>query len=194
MRHLSKGFYISSIGGAGILGTIISYIPSIMLTGACIPGSIPTDARILDVIFIAVLGIILLLYAGVVALVWCYKIWNTIQDDYVRTTPGKAIGFLFIPFFNLYWAFQATWGFAKDYNSYLSRHGLSASKLPEKLFLAYCILALITTLAAGVLSLATTTGLVYAGLACYIINFIVFTIIASKVCDAINSLPQATES
>ena len=98
MRHLSKGFYISSIGGAGILGTIISYIPSIMLTGACIPGSIPTDARILDVIFIAVLGIILLLYAGVVALVWCYKIWNTIQDDYVRTTPGKAIGFLFIPF------------------------------------------------------------------------------------------------
>ena len=98
MRHLSKGFYIGSIGGAGILGTTISYIPSIMLIGARVPGSTLTDARILDVPFIAVLGIILLLYAGVVALVLCYKIWNTIQDDYVRTTPGKAIGFLFIPF------------------------------------------------------------------------------------------------
>ncbi len=36
-----------------------------------------------------------------------YNFWNSIPKAFARTTPGKAVGFLFIPFFNLYWYFVA---------------------------------------------------------------------------------------
>lgn len=75
------------------------------------------------------------LFAWVVWLVLVYKMWSAIQDGNARTTPGKACGFLFIPLFNLYWVFQAVWGFAKDYNRLVDRHALQVRKLPEALFL-----------------------------------------------------------
>lgn len=73
-----------------------------------------------------------------------YKSWSAIQDGQVRATPGKAVGFLFIPFFNLYWIFQCVWGFAVDYNAYASRKGITSPKLNENLFLAFCILTLVS--------------------------------------------------
>jgi len=51
-----------------------------------------------------------------------YKLWKTIQDGYESTSAGKAVGFLFIPFFNYYWFFRAYWGLAKDLNKYIDRH------------------------------------------------------------------------
>lgn len=160
MENLSKSFYLGSIAGAGILGTI--------LIGAEVP-----------------FGAILVLYAAVVSLVMWYKAWKAIQDGHARTTPGKAVGFLFIPFYNLYWIFQAIWGFAKDYNSYITRHEISTPKLTEGLFLTYCILTLVT----GVLSRVAVAGLVFS-----IINLVILIIIVIKVCDAVNSLPQPTET
>lgn len=160
MEKLSKGFYVGSIAGAGILGTIL----------------IATEVAF---------GTVLLIYAAVVSLVMWYKAWKAIQDGNARTTPGKAVGFLFIPFFNFYWVFQAIWGFAKDYNSYITRHKISTSKLTEGLFLAYCILILVTVF----LSRAGAAGLVFS-----IINLVILTIIAIQVCDAVNSLPQSTKT
>jgi hypothetical protein len=51
-----------------------------------------------------------------------YKLWKVVEDGYASTTPGKAVGFLFIPFFNYYWFFRAFWGLAKDLNRYIDRH------------------------------------------------------------------------
>lgn len=34
-----------------------------------------------------------------------YQCWHALPAEYRVTSPGRAIGFLFIPFFNLYWAF-----------------------------------------------------------------------------------------
>ena len=39
--------------------------------------------------------------------VFIYYFWKSIPKRFARTTPGKAMGFLFIPFFNLYWYFVA---------------------------------------------------------------------------------------
>lgn len=66
--------------------------------------------------------------------------WSIIQDGHARTTAGKAVGFLFIPFFSLYWAFQAYWGLAVDYNRFIARHQVGLQRLPEGLFLAFSIL------------------------------------------------------
>ncbi len=33
-----------------------------------------------------------------------HKCWTVLPEPFRTTTPGKAVGFLFIPFYNLYWA------------------------------------------------------------------------------------------
>lgn len=51
-----------------------------------------------------------------------YKFWQVIQDGVTPTTPGKAVGFMFIPIFNFYWWFIAYWGLSKGQNSFIERH------------------------------------------------------------------------
>ena len=107
--------------------------------------------------------------------------WESIQDGHARTSAGKAIGFLFIPFFNLYWIFQVLWGFSKDYNAYVERHALDAKKLSEGLFLACTILPL-------------TTCIPFLNFLTIIPYWIVFTMVVSQVCDAVNALPAEAQA
>ncbi len=60
----------------------------------------------------------LMIYGMVILAILVYKIWVPIQDGDVRTTPGKACGFMFIPFFNFYWIFQAYWGWSATLASF----------------------------------------------------------------------------
>ena len=71
-----------------------------------------------------------------------YHGWKEIPGDIARTTPGKAIGFLFIPLFNLYWMFIAYNGLGKDMNKTFQRFGIQFS-VNESLGLYYCILYLV---------------------------------------------------
>ncbi len=71
----------------------------------------------------AVLAILYLVEIIMMCFFW-HAAWRTIQDGNARTTPGKAIGLMFIPLFNLYWAFVLIAGFAKDYNAFCRRHGI----------------------------------------------------------------------
>lgn len=49
-------------------------------------------------------GIITVVYI-VFFMLWHYHNWELIDADLRKTTPGRAVGFLFIPFYNLYWIF-----------------------------------------------------------------------------------------
>jgi hypothetical protein len=166
MKTLSKRFYVS----APIVGAV-----SLLLVGLVI--SMPPAGDLTDLragwILVFVVGIFGCIYAIVVSLVFIYKMWQPIADEHARTTPGKAVGFLFIPFFNLYWIFQVLCGFAKDCNAYIERRSLTANKLPEGLFLACAILLL-------------CSGFPPAGVACAV----VFAIVISKTCDTINAFDQ----
>jgi hypothetical protein len=72
-----------------------------------------------------------------------YRIWAAIAPyGQARTTPGKAVGFSFIPFYNLYWVFQAIGGWPKDYNRTLDARCLRAPRAPEGLALGLCVLSL----------------------------------------------------
>jgi hypothetical protein len=51
-----------------------------------------------------------------------YKYWEINQDGYSLTSPGKAIGFLFIPLFNIFWIFISIGGLASDQNRYIDRN------------------------------------------------------------------------
>ncbi|NNC87645.1 MAG: DUF4339 domain-containing protein [Akkermansiaceae bacterium] len=62
------------------------------------------------------IGLILLVMAVVMPLTFLHRAWKLLQWGAPRTTPGKAVGLLFVPFFNLYWLFVAYYGLAKDWN------------------------------------------------------------------------------
>lgn len=72
-----------------------------------------------------------------------YRSWNLIQDGHARTTPGKAVGFMFIPFFNFYWVFESILGLVRDTNAYVRRYQLSVAQQDESLATAYCVLTLL---------------------------------------------------
>jgi hypothetical protein len=73
--------------------------------------------------------------------VFLYKVWDVVQDGRARATPERAVGFLFIPFFNLYWVFVAIHGLALDLDRALRRQGRADVAPPSPgLALAFCVL------------------------------------------------------
>ena len=54
------------------------------------------------------LSVPFLIAAAVFCSILHYKCWAAVPQQYRCTTPARAIGFLFIPFYNFYWAF-ITW-------------------------------------------------------------------------------------
>ncbi|WP_410969288.1 hypothetical protein, partial [Salmonella sp. SAL04284] len=61
------------------------------------------DADPDPVLLVGIAALLPLVFSMIVVLLCVHRMWAAIQDRYVRTTPGKAVGFLLIPVFNLYW-------------------------------------------------------------------------------------------
>lgn len=71
-----------------------------------------------------------------------YHLWSLIPADKAKTTPGKAVGFLFIPFFNFYWNFVAIHGLAQSLNAEANERHIASTPINEKLSLAFCVVAI----------------------------------------------------
>ena len=121
------------------------------------------------------LGCAAILYGASIWYVLLYKAWQVIQDGDASTTPDKAVGFIFIPFYNFYWIFKAWHGLARDYNRYLERCGLKAPKMKEGLFLAFSILFICITVPV----LNYIAGLPF---------LVIFTITSNETIDGVNAL------
>jgi ABC-type Mn2+/Zn2+ transport system permease subunit len=67
--------------------------------------------------------------------------WSAVQDGSAQTTAGKAVGFCYIPFFNLYWTFIAYVGLTKEFNRLAEARGRPDQKVNEGFALTYSILA-----------------------------------------------------
>lgn len=74
------------------------------------------------------IGSVVALAAGVMNYVLLYRFWQVNQDGHASTTPGRAVGFMFIPIFQLYWIFRAFPGLSLDQNRYIADH---FGNLPE---------------------------------------------------------------
>ncbi|MGD0573571.1 MAG: zinc-ribbon domain-containing protein [Sedimentisphaerales bacterium] len=135
-----------------------------------------------------------------------YKMWAAIKDSQPSISPGRAVGFLFIPVFNIYWALLMLTGFTEDYNSFIVRRSIRTGKLPMTLFLIYAVLfmsaAMFVTIPMicifpfiGLISRAfegyslASWVLVSIAAAAGIGHFITYILVAFKTCDAINALP-----
>lgn len=74
--------------------------------------------------------------AAMMHFVMIHRMWQGIQDSQARMTPNRAVGFMFVPLFNLYWVFEVFPGFATDFNAYVQRHGLHTPRLSRGLLIA----------------------------------------------------------
>jgi hypothetical protein len=169
--RLSKPFFLwSAIWGLGLADAWLAF-------ALREPSSWERSSQAAQLVTLA-LALMATIYVAVVMLILFHRMWDTIQDGHARTTPGQAVGFLFIPLFNFYWAFQAIWGFARDYNRFVERHWLNVAKLPAGLFLTYVILSF-------------TTWVPVVGVLTLVANYFIGLIMVSKICDAVNAVPES---
>ena len=76
-------------------------------------------------IIVAIVDVVLLVLTLVFGLRILHKLWSLIPTHKARTTPGKAIGFLFVPVFSLYWDFIAIYGLAIALNTETGRRSVN---------------------------------------------------------------------
>lgn len=128
------------------------------------------------------LSVALTVYLVVIQLILWWKAWKSIQEYGARTSPGQAIGFLFLPVVNLYWVFQAFWGYSKDFNSNIETYNLDIPRLSEGLFLAYTVVLLLTALTFWFPPLNVPLSLA---------NIVLAILVVNKVVDAVNNIGRA---
>jgi len=76
-----------------------------------------------------------------------YQLWKLVPADIARTTPGKAVGFCFIPIFCFYWFFVVYKGLAEDMNEALRQRGIDyqvseglGSMIPSFILLGFILI------------------------------------------------------
>jgi hypothetical protein len=109
-----------------------------------------------------------------------YRAWGLIQDGYARTTPGKAVGYCFIPFYNFYWIFEAIPGLVKDMNNFIARRNLPIQRMDPGLATAYCVLTLVSVIP-------------YVGYVTAVAAFIIQIILLKKIKDTSVAIIQYTQ-
>ncbi|MBN2430744.1 MAG: hypothetical protein JXQ27_04680 [Acidobacteria bacterium] len=175
-RRISRGGFYGSLSILVTLNVLLAIVELAFLRVG------QDQSELLLVAFLAVGGMLLVTMVAVVLVpILFYKIWDNLPSDQRRMSPGQAVGFLFIPFFNVYWIFQVLAGFARDYNRLLQRLDLERPRLSAGWMITYCILVLLL----GGLSFIPMVGL---PLAILLQAFVLVTI--SMLIDAVNALPD----
>lgn len=168
---VSPAFFVGSIAGGLLLGTTCI---AAGVFAAAAGASVPTAMAVIAV------GFALDVYAEVVFLLLLYKAWSSVQDGGARTTPGKAVGLLFIPVFNWYWIFRALPGFADEYNGRIGRANVQLTPLKKGALMSLAVLT--------VMSIVPVLGWI-AGL----VALVVECVAAAQLCTAINNLSASPQ-
>ncbi len=170
VRKLSKGFYLSSVTIAGSLIFVLS-----------IAAMLGRSQHNYDLFILSSFFVFLsLIYYLVVISIFAYKIWSIIPPEIATTTPGKAVGFLFIPFYNLYWIFVVYPGWAKDYNLLLAAKKINLPVFSVGLPKTIAIFTLLSMIP-------------YLGILFSLINIILVMVFISKACNSVNALTDELE-
>lgn len=123
-------------GGVALLGVV-----GVLAAGGAIKSGSLEQTQLVLVLALLILGGSGIVAAAVLQYIYLARLWSCLRYGRPRTTPGKAVGFLFVPFFNLYWIFVAYLGLAQDWNR-ITREFVDLQRVPrmsEGIFLAFCI-------------------------------------------------------
>lgn len=67
-----------------------------------------------EIMPVLVVMLLLLIPTTILYCMWLYQSWKAVPPEFRSATPGQAVGFLFIPLFNLYWVFRAVPGLSRS--------------------------------------------------------------------------------
>ena len=129
------GYWLFAVGGVVLTAVLAE------------PGGRASDASA-SAAMVPLMGVVFLIVALVAAMVWLHKAWSSVPDQMRYTdagrwiTPGQAVGYNFIPFYNLYWVFVANLGLCEAINRTLVAQG-KQPKAPKGLAIAACVSQLV---------------------------------------------------
>lgn len=123
---------------------------------------------------------------GIVA--WCilmHRWWSCLPAEWRQTTPGKAVGLSFVPFYCFYWWFVAYGGLAGDLNRYMDAHGVRGERVSTGLAHGNVIVGILGLVLFWIPILTNIIGLVD------LILFIVFALSATRACKLVLQTPES---
>lgn len=129
------GYWVFAAGG-GVMAYLAAASGGASSDGAQVAGMLP------------IIGIVFLFLVPIASMIWLYKAWSTVPpemrytDGGKQVTPGTAVGYCFIPFYNLYWIFVANVGLCEAINRSLLARGGQA-RAPRGLAIAACVAHLV---------------------------------------------------
>jgi hypothetical protein len=109
--------------------------------------------------FMLTLGIVV---TNILFLRMLYKAWAALPSSRARTTPGKAVGYLFIPFYHLYWGWKVIPGFANDYNQVMRQIAPLEKPQVERFYRSFYVFHFCVPLVAALFQVKELLGWVLA--------------------------------
>jgi predicted Zn finger-like uncharacterized protein len=199
---LSKAVFVYCWTGVRIIAGILASLGLMLAIRKEAHSTLIATFTAADVFLICSVAIEMLLF---------YKMWAAIQDDKASISPAKAVGFLFIPVFNIYWALLMVTGFAEDYNAFIQRRAIKTKDLSLTLFLiyAFAFILVATVLTIPMICIFAFVGLISRAFVGYtaaawtlfaivfaagVAHFITYILVAFKTCNAINALPASPDA
>jgi hypothetical protein len=179
MNRVSKPFFFGSYLVAVLLAAPLSIGPAVAGAG--------DREAMQELLPFTLLGGLIGLYAFIVLAIFVYKMWTVVPSSAARTTPGKAVGFLFIPIFNLYWMFVALWGWAKDWNAYAAGADGQLRRTSEGLPL---VIAVFGAVGGSIGTIAAFAGAPWLASLLGAPNYALIPLFIYEVCDLLNSVPD----
>ncbi len=111
--------------------------------------------------------------------------WAVLPPGWRRMTPGKAVGYLFIPIYGLYWAFVAYGGLADDLNRFVEAHGMCSDRASSEVIYWSLSVGIIAVLLFWIPIVSNVLGI-----AAFIL-YVIFAIPTTRICKAIGGVLEA---
>jgi hypothetical protein len=167
IQAASFGLYCWFMGIGLAMPALLVFLISLTGDREEVPLALP-----LIILGLWIIGGICSIIGAILGYIILHRAWKCLSYAGATVTPGSAVGFLFIPFFNLYWIFRAFAGFAKEWNLITSAYEDTrlAPKMSEGMFLTFCIcvVSMIGAPIAVILAFPVFSSM------CRAINFIAF--------------------
>jgi NADH:ubiquinone oxidoreductase subunit 6 (subunit J) len=131
-----KWLYVGAVAGIWLFG-----VGGVVLAAALTPegGAASDGAAVASML--PLMAVVFFILAVVAAMVWLHSAWSSVPEQmrYMDSgkwiTPGQAVGYCFIPFYNLYWFFMASIGLCEAINRTMVAQG-KPPKAPKGLAIA----------------------------------------------------------
>ncbi len=110
-----------------------------------VQGADPSESIVLLMGVLALVGLGFIVVSCIYWAYLLYRCWAIIQDarqggERIDTTPGRAVGFNFIPLFQCYWAFVAQLGLTRCLNAYCKKRDIPVQPVRVGLAIASSVM------------------------------------------------------